>query len=114
MAVRSATMAESMVRHRFSVDDYERMVEVGILGRDDRVELLHGEVVVMAPIGGRHNAAVWRLLDAFAPLRLHALQTAVLTLWQTDISLKASPLPKRLLLENAVIGLCTEMSGHTA
>ena len=46
--------------HRFTTDDYERMIEVGILGEDDRVELIRGEIVEMCAIGIRHAACVTR------------------------------------------------------
>ena len=42
-------------RRRFSVKDYHRMVETGILTKDDRVELLEGEIIEMAPIGSPHQ-----------------------------------------------------------
>ena len=40
------------------------MVEVGILGPDDRVELLAGEIVEMSPEKSRHAAAVDLALEA--------------------------------------------------
>jgi Uma2 family endonuclease len=54
-------MTAELVRHRFTVNDYYRMAEAGILTEDDRVELLDGEIVKMAPIGSRHAACVDRL-----------------------------------------------------
>lgn len=49
------------VRHRFTVEEYRRMGEAGIFSEDDRVELIDGEVVEMAPIGERHIESVMRL-----------------------------------------------------
>lgn len=45
-------------RHRFSTDEYHIMGEAGVLAEDDRVELIEGEIVDMAPIGSRHLACV--------------------------------------------------------
>lgn len=47
--------------HRFTVKEYHRMGEVGILGEDERVELTDGQVVKMSPIGVPHAGAVRRL-----------------------------------------------------
>jgi Uma2 family endonuclease len=49
-----------LVRYRFSVDDYHRLGEIGVLGEDDRVELWDGEILVMSPIGSPHAACVSR------------------------------------------------------
>jgi Uma2 family endonuclease len=58
-------MALDFQRHRFSAADYEAMVAAGILKDGDRVELLEGEVVDMAPIGPPHAACVRRLTRLF-------------------------------------------------
>ena len=47
---------------KFSVADYGVMIEAGILKKEDRVELIDGEVLTMAPIGSRHAASVKRLI----------------------------------------------------
>jgi Uma2 family endonuclease len=48
-------------RRRFTVDEYHRMGEAGVLTEDDRVELLDGEIVQMSPIGPPHASTVARL-----------------------------------------------------
>jgi Uma2 family endonuclease len=54
------TMQIETLRRPFSVDEYDRMVEAGILGKEDRVELIEGEILEMSPIGDRHAACVDR------------------------------------------------------
>ena len=43
---------------RFTVVEYYAMAEAGILTEDDRVELLDGVIVEMAPVGSRHLGCV--------------------------------------------------------
>ena len=58
----NAVMSEDFLpRHRFTVQDYYRMAEVGLLAPDARVELIEGEVVDMAPQGIRHAEILRRL-----------------------------------------------------
>ena len=44
-------------RRLLTADEYHRMGEARILTEDDRVELIEGELVAMAPIGSEHVAA---------------------------------------------------------
>jgi len=52
-----------LTRHRFTLDEYHRMAQAGILNEDDRVELIRGEIVQLTPIGSRHASCVARLTD---------------------------------------------------
>ena len=54
-------MIAELTRVRFSVSDYHRMGEVGILGPNDRVELIDGEIVTMSAVGCLHAGTVNRL-----------------------------------------------------
>ena len=45
-------------RRLFTVEEYHRMAEAGILDADERVELIEGEVIRMAPVGPRHSGCV--------------------------------------------------------
>lgn len=60
-------MAVALAHHRFTVDEYFRMAETGILKRGQRVELIQGEIVDMTPVGRRHMASVDRLNRDFVP-----------------------------------------------
>ena len=55
-------------QHRFSVGDYYRMAETGVLKPDDRVELLDGRIIDMSPIGPFHGGSVNRLIRLFGKL----------------------------------------------
>lgn len=49
------SLAEGLPRRRFSVADVVRMVEVGLIGEDERLEVLDGQIVPMSPKGSRHE-----------------------------------------------------------
>ena len=54
-------------RRLFTVQEYHRMAEAGVLHEDDRVELIHGEIIQMSPIGNYHAAIVSRITMLLAP-----------------------------------------------
>jgi len=54
-------MATEVLKRLLNVDEYYQMAEAGILKPDDRVELIHGEIYEMSPIGSKHAAIVNRL-----------------------------------------------------
>lgn len=61
-------MVARAVTYKFTVEEYNRLAELGFFRRDERVELIEGEIVRMAPIGSRHYNAVDRLNALFATL----------------------------------------------
>lgn len=83
-------------RRLFTVDEYHRMGEAGILHEDDRVELIEGEIVEMAPIGNRHFHSVMmfthRLVGAVGERALVSVQNPV------RLSPRTEPQPDVVLL----------------
>ncbi len=51
-------MSVQLARHYFTVGEYERMGQTGVLPEDARVELIEGEIIEMSPVGSRHAACV--------------------------------------------------------
>ena len=60
--------AETLVTRKFTVAEYYRMGEAGIFHPEERVELIEGVIVVMAPIGIRHSGSVLRYIQVFSRL----------------------------------------------
>jgi len=58
-------MAVICKRRRFTLEEYWRLGETGILHEDERVELVEGEIVEMSPIGQPHASVVARLTTLF-------------------------------------------------
>jgi Uma2 family endonuclease len=58
-------MSAEVIKKRFTVDEYHRMVEAEVIGPKDRVELVDGEVIEMSPIGHRHRVRVIRTTTLF-------------------------------------------------
>src|SRR5688572_19385843 len=57
---RGRPMSVLRPHHRFTIEEYEQMIAIGILTEDDPIELIRGEIVEMSPVGARHVACVRR------------------------------------------------------
>jgi len=93
----SAVLQTEVRRHRLTVDDFHRMGEAGILRADERVELIDGEVIDMAPIGSNHAGTV-----GFLAKRLErAVGDSAVVFVQNSLLLTASsePQPDIMLLK---------------
>lgn len=55
-------LEEPAVR-RFTVEEYYRLAEVGVIGPEERVELIEGIICKMSPEGKRHVAGIELALD---------------------------------------------------
>ena len=54
--------------HRFTSADYLEMIEKGVLGPDDHVELIGGVILEMSAAGTPHNHYLMQILRVLAPL----------------------------------------------
>ena len=76
-------MGMPLTEHRFTVDEYHRKGEAGIIREDDRVELIRGRVVQMSPIGRRHAGCVKylgnTLVRLLGPRAVVGIQDPVIT-----------------------------------
>jgi Uma2 family endonuclease len=64
-------------KHRFTVTDYYRMAETGVLRPGARVELLNGEIIDMSPIGPFHGGVSKYLNQLFTAAAKGRWVTAV-------------------------------------
>src|SRR5262249_19879065 len=58
-------MPLAATRRRFTLEEYHRMGETGILADDPRIELIAGAIVVREPTGSRHAGSVDRIAHVF-------------------------------------------------
>lgn len=93
LATRSASAAEDRSRrpadvraHRFTVEQYHRMIETGVLTTEQRVELLDGVVVDKMVHNPPHSSAVRRLIRILGKL----LPADWITSPQLPVTLKSS------------------------
>ena len=58
-------MPTGITRKLFTADEFYRMAEAGILGEDQRVELIDGEIIEMSPVNQPHMSCVNRATELF-------------------------------------------------
>lgn len=90
-------MVTQLLKRQFSIQDYHQMVVAGILGEDERVELIEGEIVQMSPIGIRHASCVKRLNKLFSQLLGDRVMVAVQD--PVELSNLSEPQPDLALLK---------------
>ncbi|BAY62032.1 hypothetical protein NIES22_20990 [Calothrix brevissima NIES-22] len=83
-------MTVQLLRRKFTVEQYHKMLESGILTEDDRVELIRGEIIEMSPIGTKHAACVNRLINLLVQL----LGKRVIVAAQNPITLNNNSQPQ--------------------
>ena len=83
--VRPTTQAaEGVPRLRWTLAEFDRLAELGILTEDDRIELIGGELVPMSPKGNRHENVKTKLLNALARKLPDELEIAVELGWRPN------------------------------
>lgn len=99
----------SVPRHRLTLEDYHRLGKAGILGEDDRVELLEGQLVDMSPIGPRHALVV----DLLSQLLVRGVADRAWVRTQNPVVLDdgSEPQPDITLLRNPWHGYPTHHPG---
>ena len=50
----SSSQTVSINKRFFNIDEFHKMLSVGIFSEDDRLELIEGEIIEMTPISSRH------------------------------------------------------------
>ncbi|MBD2435989.1 Uma2 family endonuclease [Nostoc sp. FACHB-110] len=83
-------MTVQLSRRKFTVEQYHKMIESGILTENDRVELIRGEIIEMSPIGTKHAACVNRLINLLVQL----LGKRVIVAAQNPIALNNNSQPQ--------------------
>lgn len=108
-------IAPPVTRKRFTTDEYAQIIAAGVIGEDDRLELLEGEIVEMSPIGPSHSSCVVRLTGLLykldSPHILIRVQDPIhlgeysqpqpdisLVQWREDYYAKGHPEPEDILL----------------
>ncbi|HXU90466.1 MAG TPA: Uma2 family endonuclease [Methylomirabilota bacterium] len=96
-----------VARRLFTVEEYHRMADAGIFGEDERIELIEGEIVKMAPIGPRHAGCVINLTRLFV---IHLGNRAIVSPQNPVVILpRSEPQPDVVLLRPRAVSYSREL-----
>jgi hypothetical protein len=70
--------------YRFTVEQYHKLAEIGVLTENDRVELIHGWLVAKMTINPPHNYAVTALMEQLVALGVKAVVRVQQPITTTD------------------------------
>ncbi|HEY3899702.1 MAG TPA: Uma2 family endonuclease [Chthoniobacter sp.] len=96
MVESTSRLQEEPAPYRFTVKEWHRLGEAGVLDEEARLELLDGEIITMSPIGSRHASAVYNLTDFFGEKNLRRYLIGVGNPIEADRY--SEPLPDFMLL----------------
>ena len=94
-------MAIQAQTRKFKVAEFYKLAEVGILSEDDRIELLDGQIMVMAPIGENHRTVVDALAEIFTDQRQARYRVGVQNPLRIDD--ENEPQPDLVLYDRVVV-----------
>jgi Uma2 family endonuclease len=109
------TMAVDVARRLFTTKEFEQMIRAGVFLEDERIELIDGEIVQMAPINFPHaicisrltlfftkrlgeTALVWAQNPIHLPNNTRPQADVVLLRWRDDLYAGKDPTAKDVLL----------------
>lgn len=83
-------MAVELIRRKIKVVDYHRMFESGILTKEDKVELIKGEIIEMSPSGSLHAA----IIDRISNFMMLALGNQIIVRSQSPVQISDLSMPE--------------------
>lgn len=96
-------------RAKINVERFHKMAEAGVFAAEDRIELIEGEMLTMAPIGGPHMSMVNRL----NALLVRAVGDRGVVSVQNPVALPpdSEPLPDIVVLKPSAAALSAVVPG---
>jgi Uma2 family endonuclease len=115
IAIAKPTQSTAPAKHRFTVEQYYKMADVGILTIEERTELIEGEIIEMSPIGAKHAGSINRLNRKFSAIvgnqAIIAVQNSIslngysepqpdlaILHWREDFYTQSLPTPSEIFL----------------